>query len=231
MPQVSARALWGLLGLIGAAFGAFALWPGLDLVVSGAFFRPGRGFLIADYPPTEAIRMAIWNLSYATLALIGVGLTVAARRGAYLRLPVRAWATMALAAVIGPILLVDDVIKPLWGRARPAEILPFGGAFPFTPPHQFAQVCAQNCSFVSGEMSGTTMTALCLLWLLWPWRAGMPQAARSGVQALILMLPLIVALQRIAAGRHFLSDVVFAALFMAFVAGIVIRLMQPRHPG
>lgn len=229
MPQVSWLALALLAGLIALAFAVFALWPGLDLAVSHLFFQPERGFLIAGYPPTEAIRMALWRMSHAALALVVVGLPVAVRRGSFLRLPARAWAAMLLIALIGPILLVDDVIKPLWGRARPADILAFGGALPFTPPHVWAQVCPQNCSFISGEMSGTTVTALFLLWLLWAWRGRLPAGAVWATRGVILLLPLTVALQRIAAGRHFLSDVVFAALFMLLVAGLVIKALQPRR--
>lgn len=230
MPQVSLRALLVLVGLIAAGFATFALWPGIDLAVSEVFYRPGSGFVIAGYPPTEAMRMTIWNGSYAVLLLGVVGLPVAFWRRSFLRLEPRAWATMVMTGIVGPILMVDLVFKPVWGRARPADVTAFGGALPFTPPSQFSGACQANCSFVSGEMSGTTTTAICLLWLLWAWRGHVPAMAYRAGQTAIVILPLFVAWQRIAAGRHFLSDVVFAALFMLLIAGVFLRLMQPAKP-
>jgi membrane-associated phospholipid phosphatase len=42
-----------------------------------------------------------------------------------------------------------------------------------------------------------------------------------------LCLPLAVALQRIAAGRHFLSDTVFASLFTLLLALVLSALLRP----
>ena len=69
---------------------------------------------------------------------------------------------MIHAFCFGPGLVVNGVLKAFWGRARPSQILEFGGAAQFTPPVQIADQCARNCSFVSGEASGVTMLAIAI---------------------------------------------------------------------
>jgi hypothetical protein len=123
--------------------------------------------------------------------------------------------------------MVEMLTKPLWGRVRPAQVIEFGGSLQFSPPNEMVDFCARNCSFVSGEVSGATVTALALLLIRLHLLRTLYKIASIVLLAAALCLPLAVALQRIAAGRHFLSDTIFAMLFTLLLALAHSALLEP----
>lgn len=215
-----------VLGCILSGFAVFAIWPEIDLGVSGAFHDPATGFAVAGNPVTEALRQAIWNTAIVFCVAAALG-TVLGAAGRPILLPTRAWGFVLSLYVLGPGLMVEMLTKPLWGRARPVQVTEFGGHFPFSPPNELVGLCEQNCSFVSGEVSGATVTALGLLLL----RAQLRHRLSRRVSIVLLVsawcLPPLVALQRVAAGRHFLSDAVFAVLFTLLLALALNVLLRP----
>lgn len=225
-------AVTGLLAAHAAALAVFQIWPAVDLTVSGWFFDPVAGFRLARDPWLEGIRMLVWRLSTAMvlLALAGLALALAGRR--LWGIGARLWGFVALLYLLGPGLLVNGVLKRFWGRARPADIVEFGGAAHFTPPWPPADECARNCSFVSGEAAAAAalmVSALLILAVLRPRLA--PAFHRFGT-VLAVMLPGVGIGLRIATGRHFLSDTVFAALFVLAIALLLRRLLPDRRkPG
>ena len=124
----------------------------------------------------------------------------------------RVWAFLCGPVVLCAGLLVNGVLKANIGRARPFSVSDFGGQQLFTPPFQFSTQCYSNCSFSSGETAliASFFLPLCvLLWHRLQWR-GRVVMGGSAAGAIILMSGL-----RIAAGGHFLSDVVMSVLFSA----------------
>ncbi len=217
-----ARRILVLLGAIAASFALFAVWPDLDLLVTALFHDPALGFSAADTGWPNQMRLAVWRVSELVLvASIGALVYGVIRRRDILGLPRRIWVFILVLYTVGPGILVDVVLKPAWGRARPANVLEFGGTLNFTPPTQFAGECARNCSFVSGEVSGAVALAVALLLILVHLRARMSGMAFRIAVALVMAVPVLIALQRIAAGRHFLSDAIFAALFTLLVAALL----------
>ena len=190
-----------------------ATWPGIDLAVSALFFD-GAGFPAPV--ALETARHAIWDLTIAvTLASLAAWL-VWALLGRRARVAPRVWAFPALVMLLGPGLLVNGVLKAHWGRPRPAEIVEFGGEAAFTPPFQMAGACEGNCSFVSGEGAGAVAMAIALGSLVpSPW-----------LRAALAALAALASGARIVTGRHFVSDVVFGAFLMAFVAMGLYRLLR-----
>jgi hypothetical protein len=192
----------------------FTLWPGLDLWFSGLFHDPASGFRLAQSRALELWRDLVWNLSIGLFLISLVGLIAA---GLGLALPgatARVWGFIAVFYLLGPVLLVDRLLKEHWGRARPDQVTEFGGAGTFTPALLPTDQCAGNCSFVSGEGSAAVTLGLGMIALR-------PVIARwfpaSGVKAWSLaayLIPLATLLLRIVTGRHFLSDSVFAVIFM-----------------
>lgn len=217
-----------LLGLVAATFAAFALWPGLDLIVTGAFFD-GSTFPVALDHRAESVRLIIWDIAIL-VALASAGFAMASLwlRRPLLNLSTRLWGVIVLTFVLGPGLLVNGILKRQWGRARPADIQDFGGKAQFTPPHDITDQCAANCSFVSGESAGAMALAVALWLILGAQRSWLPTGLLRLGQALVIALPLVTGLQRIAAGRHFLSDVVLASLFVALIAAILARFLLNR---
>lgn len=225
-----------LLGCILLCFAFFAIWPETDLRVSQAFYDPSAGFVIDGHPLTETLRLAAWNIAILLCLAAALG-TIFGATGRTVLLPTRAWGLVLSLYILGPGVMVEMLMKPLWGRVRPAQVAEFGGSLHFSPPNELVDFCTRNCSFVSGEVSGATVTALVIIIL----RFHLKHRFHNRVSILLLTsaisLPLAVALQRVAAGRHFLSDTVFAVLFTLLLALALWALLrpfsrkaEPRHP-
>ena len=56
--------------------------------------------------------------------------------------------------LIGPGLIVNEVLKNQFGRARPIDIVEFSGTAKFTKICVIADQCQTNCSFSSGHAAG-----------------------------------------------------------------------------
>lgn len=215
-----------LLGCILLSFAVFAIWPQIDLRVSQAFYDPSSGFVIDGHPLTEMLRLTAWNIAILLCLAAAFG-TIMGAAGRKVLLPTRAWGLILTLYTLGPGVMVEMLTKPLWGRARPTQVAEFGGSLRFSPPNELVDFCTRNCSFVSGEVSGATVTALAIIIL----RSHLKHRLHSRVSTLLLTsaicLPLAVALQRVAAGRHFLSDTVFAVLFTLLLALALSALLRP----
>ena len=225
MPGADASIL-RLMALIVATFGLFALWPGIDLWVSGLFYDSVQGFWVDRLALPDALRRTIWAASGAMILIAAAALAGDALRGrAAFGVPARVWTFILLLYALGPGLLVDGILKRYWGRARPAYIIDFGGTQTFTAPHEITAQCARNCSFTAGEMAGAVALSVTLFVLL-AYRA---RPVTPVWRAAVLALPLLTGLHRIAAGRHFLSDVILSTLLVLLVAALLARVMRHRQ--
>jgi lipid A 4'-phosphatase len=219
-----------LLALIGLTLLIFGIWPGIDLAVT-AHYHDARGFPVRSNASIETLRNLLWDASLLIplLALILLALAGWLRRPV-LALSARAWGFVLLLFLLGPGVLVNGILKAQWGRARPVNVVDFGGTAQFTPAYQISDQCAANCSFVSGEGAGSmamTITALLILWLL---RDRLPRALYRLGQAAALLMLAFVGWQRVASGGHFLSDVLLSWLFVALIAAILARFTLPAAP-
>lgn len=208
------------LALFIALAAIFLLFPGIDLWFSGLFLD-GQRFPLVGSGAVEGVRNGFWSASILTL-LTALGLWFAGLTlGRKAKVPARLWGWVVALYVLGPGLLVNGILKEYWGRARPAQV--FTGDAEFSPPFVISDQCARNCSFVSGETSAAVTLAIVIGVLLWPF------LGRLGRRYMVVALSLMATsagLLRIATGRHFLSDVIFAGFLVAFVALALWRLMN-----
>jgi lipid A 4'-phosphatase len=211
--------LWVLpigLGIVAAV--VFLARPEIDLKIAHAFYAADAGFVGERLGWVRALREAFKVPYFATIALCLVGLVRTwRRRQPWLRLDQSRWLFLATCLAAGPGLVANLVLKDHWGRARPSQIAAFGGAKTFTPPLVIADQCRHNCSFVSGEASSTFVTLYAAAALLPQWSAALVVAGTLG--------GLATGLVRMAQGAHFLSDVVFAGVFMALTVLTLRHLM------
>jgi lipid A 4'-phosphatase len=200
--------LWCWVAAMAAVM--FTLWPQIDLRISGMAYEPGSGFVGNRYPVVRVIYDSARWLTIAALLLGVVLLAGSFVKGWRGRWPQRGiGAFLLLSLLLGPGLMVNGVLKEYWGRARPQQVVDFGGQKAFTPALQPANHCASNCSFVSGHSAiGFWWLALGLAWPAWRWRA----------MALGLLLGGALSVARIMQGGHFLSDTVFSFLVVWGVA-------------
>ena len=165
----------------------------------------------------EDVRMPIWLASVALAVLAALMLGLSLLRGSKAQTPWRLWAFITMLYVVGPGLLVNVLLKQNWGRARPVMVEAFGGDKLFTPPFEIAGQCSLNCSFVSGEAASAAVMVIVLAVLC---RSVFPGRLRVTAYVALGGLFMLASGMRVASGRHFLSDVVFAGLFMLVLARV-----------
>jgi lipid A 4'-phosphatase len=117
--------------------------------------------------------------------------------------------------ILGAGLIVNVVFKDGFGRARPRDIVEFGGSKQFTPAFIVTNECARNCSFSSGEGAGGFFS-LALVAALSRRRAALIAAVGLGV---------LVSWSRIASGAHFFSDTVVSFFVMLIVTDVLYYYM------
>ena len=101
------------------------------------------------------------------------------------------------------IIIVNVLLKGFWGRARPNDIMEFGGKDSFSAWFEYSNACNTNCSFVSGDASvGFSLIVLYFITKnkLFFW--------------LSLLSGIILGTVRILEGGHFLSDVLISGLII-----------------
>lgn len=125
---------------------------------------------------------------------------------------------------VGPIVFVNGVFKSFWGRARPKDIIEFGGDKIFSPAMVISNQCSRDCSFVSGHTSiAFWLIALALL---------APKKYRAVSIASAFVIGIFTGFTRIAQGYHFFSDVFFAAILTVYVIWIMhYYLYQQKNSG
>jgi lipid A 4'-phosphatase len=201
----------------------FVAWPGLDLRVAqflwqaqGDRFQAPTGWF---YPIYVGLNPLIYALAGATAALFVAN---AMLRRTWLGVDRRVAAFVLLSLALGPGLAVDVGLKDYWGRARPRDIVEFGGAKQFTPPFRIADQCDDNCSFVSGHAA--LAFSLATFAFLAPARRRRAAFAAAGA------FGIGVGVMRMLQGAHFLSDVLFAGFVVIGIAGALAWLLLPRAP-
>lgn len=202
---------------IASATVVFVSWPQIDLGVVRLFVDDDSRFWLADDPLLLFFNelIDVLGLGLVLIALAGLCHT-RARRRPLAGLSSRAYGFLLAAVAIGPGLVANVVFKNEWGRARPRQLLEFGGSADFTPALIVADQCATNCSFVAGDAS-LAFTTLTLALLA-------PPRRRAGWIALAVLFGVFIGAVRVVQGAHFPSDVVFAGLFVALTV-IVLKAM------
>ncbi|MDP2293951.1 MAG: phosphatase PAP2 family protein [Pseudolabrys sp.] len=206
----------------------FGLYPDLDLRVSRYFhgFSDGNNnFAWRIYPPLMFARDAgLWIstlLITAVLVALAWKLLLPRRK---LLISGRAILFLVATMALGPGLLVNVVLKDHWGRSRPIDVQQLGGPEKFVPWWSTRGDCPNNCSFVSGDVSGAFWTIAPAVLAPPPWRAVAVGSA--------LALGTAMAVMRVMAGGHFVSDVIFAGVFTFLIIwlmhGLIYRWPRTR---
>jgi lipid A 4'-phosphatase len=195
------------------------IFPMIDLTVSHWFAKDGV-FILAEEPFLLALRRigrrGQFYIVGAMVLLIALYAFVPKRYG--LCQPHKPLFVL-LSFIAGPLLVVHS-LKALIGRVRPRDLIEFGGNADFTPVWQFSAACSRSCSFPSGEASvaAATLSLLVLVPTKWRW-----------IAALVLTPCLVlIALNRVLFGAHFLSDVMLGWLLTTFAMLLIWRWIEPR---
>lgn len=220
----------GVLALLSASLVLlFQVWPELDLTISRLFYDPASGFLLAGDKTWDGVVLLNKLASFAFLGLAIIGLGIALlQRGKVGTLGLRYWMVVILIYALGPGLLVNGLLKRIYGRARPVQIEAFGGDGPFSAAWIVSDYCRSACSFVSAEVAtGSALTIGLVIGAYW--FAGRPIATVfRGTSLASVGLLAATAVQRVGSGRHFLSDVLFAAILVIALGTALACLLRQR---
>ena len=201
-------------------------WVDVDLRFSRYFYdpeAPQRWFLKTTVP-------WIWLYRYGESPtwLLAVGAAVvwcgSLRRRAWVRHR-RACALLVLAVALGPGLLVNGILKPLWGRPRPHQVEFFGGSRSYQPWWQPGHLGGGR-SFPSGHaamgyvlVAGTYLVS-----------QRRPSWLRGVVLGGALTYGSLLGLTRIIQGGHFVSDVFWSGSLMCFTVATLQLLLPALSP-
>ncbi len=120
--------------------------------------------------------------------------------------------------IISILIVVNLILKNLWGRARPGDVVEFGGVEAFTPWYKMSDGCVTNCSFVSGDASvGFSIVILYFI-------------TRNIIYLYSsLIFGFLLGVIRISAGGHFFSDVVFSGLVIIILNLLLFKIYKNQY--
>lgn len=189
------------------------IFPQIDIQVEQLLYRPEVGFYLNNLTAIQFIYKIVPMLIYIVLtSFILLFVWIHVTKHKVFRIGNREIIYLLLVLLIGPGLLVNFVFKDHFGRARPYQIVNFGGDKQFSRPLVIANQCKKNCSFPSGHAAtGFYFVALALLW----------QRRKKLMVSLAILFGFIVGLGRMLQGGHFLSDVIYSGLIVLIVSYIL----------
>jgi membrane-associated PAP2 superfamily phosphatase len=214
------RGFWlSFIAVSGAFAVLLAAYPSFDVQVAAWFFDPNTAKfpLSVDYEWNLVRRAANWVPSL----LLAPGILALLRKLVFPdeRMPIAPSVALFLIGsfLLGPGVTSNLLLKENWGRPRPNGVQQFAGSAAFQPWWQPGGECRRNCSFVSGEASQA-------FWTVAPASLAPPQLRPIALGAAVLFGTAVGGL-RVAFGRHFVSDIIFAALLTVAIIFALYRLL------
>jgi len=213
------REAWCLL--TAAALTALVFGGGtLDVAAARWFFAPDA---VEHWPLAHAQpwRMLYRAAPWITASLLLGGLAAFALSLTPRRRHWRGAATLVLLSVVtGPGLIGNAVLKDHWQHPRPRDLVEFGGSQHYVPS-----------PLIGREGGGSFPCGHCTVGFLyglgwWIFRRRHPRWAIASL-AVGLTVGVLLGLGRMAAGAHFLSDVIWSALLAFGVTHIVYYHVLP----
>ncbi|WPX98476.1 PAP2 superfamily phosphatase [Candidatus Megaera polyxenophila] len=209
------------ISLIITAFLTFLLilFPEVDISFSQLFFSEESGFIYQEnflVYQLYALLPLLTKLFILVCMLYLVYLIVKYR--SYKRILRSGVFFLVIAAAISPGLVVNEVFKENFGRARPRHIEEFNGKREFTGAFTMSDQCKRNCSFSSGHAAmGYFLTAIAYTTNLLYF---------NRIYLIGIVFGSLVGLSRIVMGGHFLSDVLASAFVVLFLDHVIFILWQ-----
>jgi lipid A 4'-phosphatase len=185
-------------------------FPQIDLYVSGLFFD--HHFSLREQWWTKFMHESMgYFLCLSMTAVLGLYLCNRLRNSDLCGLDGRKVIYLFLVLILGAGVIVNLVLKDNFGRARPRDVVEFGGTKLYTPPFVLSGECGKNCSFSSGE-AAAGFFALALAQAL---------SRRRTLLILGFGFGSLASFCRIASGAHFFSDTVVSFFVMISVADVL----------
>jgi len=202
--------IWMAFALVSAIF---VLFPQIDLYVSSLFFD-GTKFPFKrtwfEQLFFHSVRPMIITFSVISIAIFIYNFFM---KKNILNINAKVLLYLILTLSIAPGLIVNATLKDNWGRARPNEVVNFGGTKEFTPA--FIPTNQGGYSFSSGHAAA----AFSLMGFV-----VLASKRRKMWMAIVLSYASAMSLVRIAAGGHFLSDTV-TSFFIVYISTSILYML------
>jgi lipid A 4'-phosphatase len=195
------------------------VFSGIDIRFSRLFFD--QGFTMANQAWAALLHASVDWFVYGSVASIGVAYAFNRLAGRNLwGMDGKRVVYLLLVLALGAGLIVNGILKEGFGRARPKDIVEFGGTAHFTPAYFVSNACDHNCAFSCGDCAGAFF-ALALAMAISRKRAVAAAAVGYGV---------LVSASRIASGSHFLSDTIVSFFVMLIISNALYYRMYLFNP-
>lgn len=179
----------------------------IDLVVSRQFYD--HGFYMANHLWTRLLHVSVaWFIvaSVASVTAVYVVNRLSGRNN--FGIDGKKVVYLLLVLALGAGFVVNGILKVEFGRARPRDLVEFGGELQFTPPFFVSSECSRNCSFSSGDAAGAFFSLA----------FAMAITRRRSVATAAVGYGLLVSVARIASGSHFFSDTIVSFFVVLITA-------------
>ncbi|HAU28733.1 MAG TPA: hypothetical protein DCW68_01290 [Rhodospirillaceae bacterium] len=189
--------------------GLFVAFPQIDQVVAFLLWD-GQHFLLRKHWVGMFFDQILMRILLGMFGLWCLSWMISeAREHFVLGLTRRKYVFSISSIILSAGIVTNVIFKDHWGRARPVHLEIFGGTKTFSPAFMISDQCARNCSFFSGDASfAFSFLAIALV---------LPKPYREKLVPAIMVFGTIVGGVRMLYGAHFLSDVIFAALFTILI--------------
>lgn len=212
------------LAIVSTLLFHFTNW---DMTAARWFYVPGPALGKACWPH---LRDPLWFFFYhsapwitGVLAFGAIGTLLAGSlKPRFRRYRIHA-VFILLTVALGPGVLVNSVFKDHWGRPRPCQVEEFGGHYQY---HSVLEkgTAGRGKSFPCGHSS--VGFAYCVFYFLW--RRKRPAWAWTAL-GLSVFLGMLMGFGRMAAGAHFLSDVLWSG-YIPFGTALALYYFVLRIP-
>ena len=201
----------------------FLIFPEIDIWFSNLFHAEDGGFWVKSIPLFGYLReigpaLVLFVALSSCISLVLFFLIPSIPTLFGFQLPV----FLLVSLFLGPWIVVNEILKDLWGRPRPHMTEIFGGDAPYVPVWYISDYCSNNCSFVSGEASISIWLVAVILVVPIVWR--LP------IAVIMLLLTVALSLNRIAFGSHFLSDVILSLVITLLIMRLCYRFFFIQPP-
>lgn len=193
----------------------FTLFPQIDIWFSSLFYNKQEGFFLKN---NFLVSLSYKAVRYMVLAIILFCLIILAMNmlKKTTLFSFRQVIFLLLVLAIGPGLIVNTALKDNRHRARPSQVMEFGGSKKFTAPLSASDQCDRNCSFSSGHAS-IGFFFVCFAFLL--------KKRKAVIYFGSILFGIVIGFGRVLQGGHFLSDVIFSGIVVLLTAHIIYILL------
>jgi lipid A 4'-phosphatase len=181
--------------------------PSIDLYIGSLFYYGDKQFLIQSYYPVSIFfRKILLPLILIYVFVLPLVLWFLPLQKIYFgyKFSLSEIAYIWFSGAVTMLLVVNVLLKNMWGRARPNDVSYFNGFQDFTPWYKISDACSSNCSFVSGDSSvGFFLIVFYFI------------TKKKVYLYLGLIFGSLLGFMRISAGGHFFSDIIFSQIVVS----------------